>query len=123
LTSDSVNMRDLLRTSMRMRPDRILVGEVRGAEAFDMLKAWNTGCPGGICTVHANGCTEAIQRILDLSMESGLSNPPLSLVRHTIDAVVSIVKSPVCKGYVSEVSIVREINHEKNENIVLEKLA
>jgi len=119
LTSDTVNTRDLLRTAMRMHPDRIFVGEVRGAEALDMLKAWNTGCHGGICTVHANGCTEAIQRILDLSMEAGLSSPPISLVRHTIDAVVSIAKTKVCKGFVSEISAVREINHE---NIVLEKL-
>ncbi|MFN7098493.1 MAG: P-type conjugative transfer ATPase TrbB, partial [Gammaproteobacteria bacterium] len=59
LTSQDVNMTSLLKTAMRMRPDRILIGEVRGAEALDMLKAWNTGCPGGICTVHANGPEEA----------------------------------------------------------------
>nr|MBA3705895.1 P-type conjugative transfer ATPase TrbB [Bacteroidota bacterium] len=48
-----VSMTSLLHAAMRMRPDRILIGEVRGREALDMLKAWNTGCPGGICTVHA----------------------------------------------------------------------
>src|SRR5690606_36443339 len=48
LTTATVNMTALLRDAMRMRPDRILIGEVRGGEALDMLKAWNTGCPGGI---------------------------------------------------------------------------
>jgi P-type conjugative transfer ATPase TrbB len=120
LTSDTVDMRTLLRVAMRMRPDRILVGEVRGAEALDMLKAWNTGCPGGICTVHANGCLEGIQRIVDLSLEAGLTHPPLSLIRHTIDAVVFITKRNPHKGFVSDIAIVKDIHHEK---FVLEKIA
>jgi Flp pilus assembly CpaF family ATPase len=49
-----VTMADLVRSTLRLRPDRIIVGEVRGGEALDMLKAWNTGHPGGIATVHAN---------------------------------------------------------------------
>src|SRR5690606_26789357 len=49
-----VSLADLVRSTLRLRPDRIIVGEVRGAEALDMLKAWNTGHPGGIATVHAN---------------------------------------------------------------------
>jgi P-type conjugative transfer ATPase TrbB len=120
VTTDTVSMRDLLRSAMRMRPDRILVGEVRGAEALDMLKAWNTGCPGGICTVHANGCVEAIQRISDLALEAGLSHPPLSLIRHTIDAVVFITKLGSSKGYVSEIAAVNDVHNEK---FILEKLA
>ncbi len=84
LTSAAVNMTALVRMAMRMRPDRILIGEVRGAEALDMLKAWNTGCPGGICTVHANSAQEAIERILDLAMENRLTAPPLQLVAQTI---------------------------------------
>jgi type IV secretion system protein VirB11 len=103
LTSREVDMTSLLRDAMRMRPDRILIGEVRGKEALDMLKAWNTGCPGGICTVHANGAKEAIQRILDLSMEAGLIVPPINLVRHTIDAVVSVVRQESEKGFVKEI--------------------
>ncbi|MDX2165087.1 MAG: P-type conjugative transfer ATPase TrbB [Gammaproteobacteria bacterium] len=113
VTSESVSMTSLVRTAMRMRGDRILVGEVRGAEALDMLKAWNTGCPGGICTVHANGCVEAIQRISDLAVEAGLSHPPLSLIRHTIDAVVFVTKIGSQKGFVSEICAVKEINNEK----------
>ena len=53
-TTSDVSMQDLLKITMRQRPDRIIIGEVRGKEALDMLKAWNTGHPGGVCTVHAN---------------------------------------------------------------------
>jgi type IV secretion system protein VirB11 len=108
LTSLEVNMMGLLRAAMRMRPDRILIGEVRGQEALDMLKAWNTGCPGGICTVHANGADEAVQRILDLAMEAGLSEPPVALLSHTIDAVVSVVRRGNQKGFIHEVRLLNK---------------
>ena len=52
--TDTVDMLRLLKATMRLRPDRIIVGEVRGGEALALLKAWNTGHPGGVCTVHAN---------------------------------------------------------------------
>ncbi len=120
ITSLEINMTALLRIAMRMRPDRILIGEVRGAEALDMLKAWNTGCPGGICTVHANGCEEAIQRILDLSMEAGLVNPPISLVLHTINAVVSVIRNGNQKGFISEILSVTGV---KNGSVQFKKLA
>ncbi|MBS0358900.1 MAG: P-type conjugative transfer ATPase TrbB [Proteobacteria bacterium] len=103
VTSEQVDLQGLLRSAMRMRPDRILVGEVRGREALDMLKAWNTGCPGGICTVHANSALDAIQRIVDLAMESQLTSPPLSLVSHTIDAIVSVVRKGSQKGFIQEI--------------------
>jgi type IV secretion system protein TrbB len=119
LTSDDVDMTGLLRAAMRMRPDRILIGEVRGKEALDMLKAWNTGCPGGICTVHANGTEEAVQRILDLAMESGLTTPPVSLVLHTIDAVVSVIRSGNQKGFIHEIV---KLGEYKNDKFIFEKL-
>ena len=62
----SVTLADLLRSTLRLRPDRIIVGEVRGPEALDMLKAWNTGHPGGIATVHANSAKAALSRIEQL---------------------------------------------------------
>lgn len=120
LTCDSVDMTRLLRAAMRMRPDRILIGEVRGAEALDMLKAWNTGCPGGICTVHANGAGEAVQRILDLAMEAGLVVPPLQLVKHTINAVVSVTRRESKKGFVHEIL---SLGEQKDGNVKFEKLA
>jgi len=103
LTSDTVKLTGLLRSAMRMRPDRILIGEVRGSESLDMLKAWNTGCPGGICTVHANGAIEAIQRIIDLAMEAGLTVPPIQLVLHTIHAVVSVKRHGSQKGFIENI--------------------
>lgn len=103
LANEQVNLTALLRTAMRMRPDRIIIGEVRGAEALALLKAWNTGCPGGICTVHANGAVEAVQRIVDLAMEAGLSQPPIGLVLHTIHAVVSVQRRDHQKGFIQEI--------------------
>jgi P-type conjugative transfer ATPase TrbB len=120
LTSDDVDMTGLLRAAMRMRPDRILIGEVRGKEALDMLKAWNTGCPGGICTVHANGAEEAIQRILDLTMEAGLVATPIQLVLHTIDAIVSVVRKGSQKGFIHEILSLGDYQHGK---FSFEKLA
>lgn len=120
LISEEVNMTGLLRAAMRMRPDRILIGEVRGKEALDMLKAWNTGCPGGICTVHANGAEEAIQRIIDLSMEAGLMSAPIQLVLHTIDAIVSVIRRGNQKGFIHEILALGEY---KNEKFMFTKLA
>jgi P-type conjugative transfer ATPase TrbB len=103
LTSGTVKMTQLLRMAMRMRPDRIIIGEVRGGEALDMLKAWNTGCPGGICTVHANGAREAVQRILDLALEAGITVAPVSLVLHTVDILVSVKMRGNEKGFIQEI--------------------
>lgn len=113
LTSETVKLTGLLRAAMRMRPDRILIGEVRGAEALDMLKAWNTGCPGGICTVHANGAVEAIQRIIDLAMEAGLTIPPVQLVLHTIHAVVSVSRKGSQKGFINNILTVENYQDGK----------
>lgn len=119
LTSNNVDMRSLLRAAMRMRPDRILMGEVRGGEALDLLKAWNTGCPGGLCTVHANGAEEAVQRILDLSMETGLTIPPISLLAQTIDVIVFITRKGYHSGFVQEI---RALKGVKNGEVQFEKL-
>jgi Flp pilus assembly CpaF family ATPase len=84
-----VSIRDLLRNSLRMRPDRIIVGEVRGGEALDMLKAWNTGHPGGIATVHANSAASALLRIEQLIQEAVVT-VPRRLIADAIDMVVFI---------------------------------
>lgn len=84
-----VSLADLVRSTLRLRPDRIIVGEVRGAEALDMLKAWNTGHPGGIATVHANSAHAALYRIEQLVQES-VSVIPRRLIAEAIDLVVFI---------------------------------
>ena len=84
-----VSMTDLVRSTMRLRPDRIIVGEVRGPEALDMLKAWNTGHPGGIATVHANSALAALYRLEQLVQEAVLT-VPRQLIAEAIDIVVFI---------------------------------
>ena len=84
-----VGMADLVRSTLRLRPDRIIVGEVRGAEALDMLKAWNTGHPGGIATVHANSAALALYRLEQLTQEAVVS-VPRRLIAEAIDLIVFI---------------------------------
>lgn len=84
-----VNLAALVRSTLRLRPDRIIVGEVRGAEALDMLKAWNTGHPGGIATVHANSARAALYRLEQLIQESVVT-VPRRLIAEAIDVVVFI---------------------------------
>jgi len=84
-----VGIADLVRSTLRLRPDRIIVGEVRGAEALDMLKAWNTGHPGGIATVHANGARAALHRLEQLAQEAVVT-VPRHLIADAIDLIVFI---------------------------------
>ncbi len=84
-----VNLADLVRSTLRLRPDRIIVGEVRGVEALDMLKAWNTGHPGGIATLHANSALAALYRLEQL-IEEAVSSVPRRLIAEAIDVVVFI---------------------------------
>lgn len=84
-----VTLSDLVRSTLRLRPDRIIVGEVRGPEALDMLKAWNTGHPGGIATLHANSAEAGLYRLEQLIGEA-THIIPNSLIAETIDRVVFI---------------------------------
>ena len=84
-----VNLADLVRSTLRLRPDRIIVGEVRGPEALDMLKAWNTGHPGGIATVHANSAESALYRLEQLIQEV-VTTVPRRLIAEAIDTIVFI---------------------------------
>jgi len=85
----AVSMADLLRSTLRLRPDRIIIGEVRGPEALDMLKAWNTGHPGGIATVHANSAPAALTRIEQLVQEAVVT-VPRRLIAEAVDLIVFI---------------------------------
>lgn len=84
-----VNLADLVRSTLRLRPDRIIVGEVRGAEALDMLKAWNTGHPGGIATLHANSARGALYRLEQLVQEA-VVHVPRPMIAEAIDLIVFI---------------------------------
>jgi len=92
-TGDVADLTRLVRVTMRLRPDRIIVGEVRGGEALALLKAWNTGHPGGITTVHANSAAAALLRLDSLIQESGVPPQP-RLVAEAVDLVAFIVRTP-----------------------------
>ncbi len=92
-----VTIRDLVRNALRMRPDRIIVGEVRGGEALDMLQAMNTGHEGSMTTVHANSCGDALRRleIMVLMAGVGLSHEAArNLLRASLDLVVQLERRP-----------------------------
>ena len=90
-----VTVRELVRAALRMRPDRLVVGEVRGAEALDMLQACNTGHDGSLSTVHANSAADALARLETLTLFSGVALP-LAAVRAqlaaAIDAIVQVAR-------------------------------
>jgi pilus assembly protein CpaF len=85
-----VSIRDLVRNSLRMRPDRIIVGEVRGAEALDMLQAMNTGHDGSLSTVHANSPRDALSRLETMVMMAGFEIP-LRAIRQQISAAIDLI--------------------------------
>lgn len=92
-SNNEVTIRDLVRNSLRMRPDRIIVGEVRGKEAFDMLQAMNTGHDGSLTTLHANGSIDALNRLETMILMSGLDIPIKAIreyITNAIDIVVNI---------------------------------
>ncbi len=74
---------------MRLRPDRVVVGEVRGAEALDLIKVWGTGHPGGIATIHAGSALGALLRLEQLILEVAV-NPPRALIAEAVNVVIHI---------------------------------
>lgn len=90
LATGGVSMRDLLAANLRMRPDRIILGETRGPEALDLLKSWNTGHPGGICTLHSNSALSALARFEQLTLEAQDINIAYlrSLISDAVDLIV-----------------------------------
>jgi P-type conjugative transfer ATPase TrbB len=97
-----VSLSDLVRSTLRLRPDRIVVGEVRGPEALDLLKAWNTGHPGGIATVHANSARAVPARLEQLTMEV-CETPPRMLIEEAIDLIVFIERGGPGGRRISEI--------------------
>jgi len=116
-TSAHVDMRALLRGTLRMRPDRILVGEVRGGEANDMLDAWNTGHPGGVCTVHADHPHGALLRIERLAAQGTVNGKaPREAVAEAVGLVVQAERGPEGPR-IREVAEVRSLGADGNYRI------
>ena len=115
----SITLRDLVRNALRMRPDRLLVGEVRGAEAIDMLQAMNTGHEGSFTTIHANDAREALTR-LELMIAMGGFELPLPVIRNYVSSGIRlIVHLARWKGGARRIVRVTEVNGVKDGDFVL----
>lgn len=117
-----VTIRDLVINALRMRPDRIIVGEVRGKEAFDMLQAMNTGHDGSITTLHANGPIDALNRLETMVLMSGIEIPLKAIreyIKNAIDIVVNIDRLNDGKRKVTSIC---EITGIENETIMLREI-
>lgn len=118
-TTLDVSMTQLLKTTLRMRPDRILVGEVRGSEALDLLDAWNTGHEGGAATLHANNCLAGLHRLKSLITRNPAAPTEIEpLIGETVHCVVHIARTP--QGRIVEEII--SVNGYENGHYNIEQL-
>jgi pilus assembly protein CpaF len=117
-----VAIRDLVRNSLRMRPDRIIVGEVRGAEALDMLQAMNTGHDGSLCTVHANAPRDALARIETMVMMAGFDLPVRAIRQQVASALDLIVQLERLEDGSRRVVAITEVQRMESDVITLQEL-
>jgi pilus assembly protein CpaF len=114
-----VVIRDLVRNSLRMRPDRIIVGECRGGEALDMLQAMNTGHDGSMTTIHANSPRDSISRLEMMVLMAGM-DIPLKVVRQQIASAVDlIVQQSRLKDGTRKITAITEVAGMEGEVIVM----
>jgi type IV secretion system protein VirB11 len=106
-----ITMQRLVKASLRLRPDRIIVGEVRGGEALDLLKSWNTGHPGGICTLHANSALSSLIRLEQLISEVS-KTPMKDLIGEAVDAVVFLKRLARTGPAVTEILELKGVNEK-----------
>ncbi len=119
---NAVTIRDLVRNSLRMRPDRIIVGEVRGGEALDMLQAMNTGHDGSMTTLHANSPRDAISRLETMCLMSGM-DLPLKVIREQIASAIDlIVQQSRVKGGARKVTSITEVSGMEGEMVVMTEI-
>jgi len=113
----AVTIRDLVKASLRHRPDRLLVGEVRGPEAFDLLQALNTGHAGSLSTIHANSSKDAFSRLTSCVLESGIELPYAAIranIAASLDLIVQLERRGA-KRTVTELVEVESYNHENDK--------
>lgn len=115
----AVTIRDLVRNSLRMRPDRIVVGEVRGGEALDMLQAMNTGHDGSLTTIHANSPRDALARLETLVLMAGMDLPLKVVRQQTASAVDLIVQQTRLKDGTRKVTSITEVAGMEGDTVVL----
>ncbi len=115
----AVSIRELVRNSLRMRPDRIVVGEVRGGEALDMLQAMNTGHDGSLTTVHANSPRDALSRLETLVLMAGMELPVKVVRQQIASAVDLIVQQSRLKDGTRKVTAITEVAGMEGDTVVL----
>ncbi len=99
-----VAMRDLVQITLRLRPDRIVIGEVRDGAALEVLKAWNTGHLGGLLSLHANSAADAILRLEDLCIEA-VGSAPQRMIGRAVDIIVFIARTPIGRAITEIIEI------------------
>ncbi|MFH0754229.1 MAG: P-type conjugative transfer ATPase TrbB [Candidatus Omnitrophota bacterium] len=120
-TSETRTMDDLLRYCMRMRPDRIVVGEVRGKEAYSLIKAWNTGHPGGLSTIHANSAEMGLLRLEQLISEAHVDPSPGGIIE-AVNIIVFISRVNTLAVGRQVKQILRVMSYDPRKGYVFENL-
>src|SRR5262249_2285133 len=106
---EEVTIRDLVKNALRMRPDRIIVGEVRGAEAFDMMQAMNTGHEGSLTTIHANHPRDCLARLENMITMANLNLPAVSIRQQIASAINVIVQISRMRDGIRRITYISEI--------------
>jgi pilus assembly protein CpaF len=117
-----IMQRDLVKNALRMRPDRIIVGEARGAEAFDMLQAMNTGHDGSMTTIHANTCRDALGRVEQMISIAGLDLPIRSIRAQIASALDVVVQLSRFSDGVRRVASIQEITGMEGDVIAMQEI-
>ena len=117
-----MTIRDLVRNALRMRPDRIVVGEVRGGEALDMLQAMNTGHDGSISTIHANSPRDSLSRLETVTLMAGMELTPRSIREQVSSALNLIVHQARLKDGTRRITHVTEIVGMEGDVITLQDI-
>jgi pilus assembly protein CpaF len=120
--SGEITQRDLLKNALRMRPDRIIVGEVRGGEAFDMLQAMNTGHDGSMSTVHANTPRDALSRVENMVLMAGVGLPSRAIRTQIVSAVDLVVQIERMRDGIRRIQSVMEVVGLEGETITTQDM-
>ncbi|MCX6619834.1 MAG: CpaF/VirB11 family protein, partial [Acidobacteria bacterium] len=112
-----INQRQLVRTALRMRPDRIIVGECRGAEALDMLQAMNTGVEGSMSTVHANSPKDAFSRLESMVLMADLQIPAKVILQQLSSAIRMVVQVSRLQDGARKIMNISEVTGVKDDHI------
>ena len=122
LGGDAITARDLVANALRMRPDRIIVGECRGPEAMDMIQAMNTGHQGSMTTIHANSARDALFRLETLMMSAGLDMPLAAIRRQIASAIQMIVQIRRFRSGNRKVVSIQEVTGTEQDTLLLQEI-